>query len=32
MIEVQLTLSHLEDNHLLVVPVDPRVIVVLKDG
>ena len=32
MIEVQLALSHLEDRHLLAVPVDPRAIVVLEDG
>ena len=32
MIEAQLAISYLEDRHLLVVPVDPRVIVVLKDG
>jgi len=32
MIEVHLAISHVEDDHLLVVPVDPRVIVVLEDG
>jgi len=32
MIKVQLALSHLEDRHLLVIPIDPRVIVVLEDG
>jgi len=32
MVEVQLGISHLEYRHILVVPVDPRVIVVLEDG
>jgi hypothetical protein len=32
MIEVQLALSQLEDRHILAVPVDPRVIVMLEDG
>jgi hypothetical protein len=31
-IEVQLAISYLHDGHLLAVPVDPRVIVVLQDG
>jgi len=32
MVEVQVAVSHLEDRHLFVVPVDPRVIVVPEDG
>jgi len=32
MIEVQLTISHREDDHVLTIPVDPRLIVVLEDG
>jgi len=32
MIEIQLAISHPEDRHILVAPVDPRMIVVLEDG
>jgi len=32
MIEVQLAISHLQDRHVLTVPIDPRMIVALEDS